>query len=232
LTRLNGTIIRTAVPRELAAPVLFTIRINNQHRELNLLGGKVVTLMGTLVSTAIEQLVGGQDGTCLLAPGINSGGITGFMIFSICNASNNLPLNRHPCLIIAWKVAAHGLPQILVHTMHISPNQVVMLVESAMAERFFNGLENQLIESETLQRLIKLNDQNSLSLTVHLRKGKEGEIIGLEVLVTADPISPAVLASMIVNNTDQQSAPDSEENTEEEIKSVAASTSSDNNINR
>ncbi|KAI8048896.1 hypothetical protein BDF22DRAFT_252960 [Syncephalis plumigaleata] len=228
LTRLNGTIIRTAVPRELAAPVLFTIKINNQHQRLNLFNGRIVTLVGTLMSTAIEQLVGGQDGTCLLSPGIHSGDITGFMIFSICSASNNMPLDRHPCLIIAWRVTAHGLPQILVHTMHILPNQAAMLVESEMAERFFTGLENQLIESETLQRLIKLNTQDSLSLAVYMRKGKEGEVTGLEVLATAEPIPPAALASMMVNNANQSSGPELECG-KMETKSITPPSSSNNN---
>ncbi|KAI9596193.1 hypothetical protein BDF19DRAFT_24710 [Syncephalis fuscata] len=162
----------------------------------------MVTLDGTLVSASVEQLMCGQDGTCLLSPGIHSGGMTGFMIFALGRAINGMPLERHPCLIIAWQTSLHSPPRMLVHTMHILPNQADMLVESDMAHRFFNGLERQLIESNDIQRAVKLGDDNDvLNLAVHLSKGTTGEVTGLEVLITSEPVSSTLMADMAAAKT-------------------------------
>jgi hypothetical protein len=138
----------------------------------------------------MEQLMCGQDATCLFSPGIHSGSLAGFMIFALGQASNGQPLPRHPCLIIAWKTSFHSPPMILVHTMHILPDQARMLVQQGVAQRFFAGLEKQFVEADDLRRNVQLTEKDLLSMAACISHGSSGEATGLDVIITTDPLSP------------------------------------------
>jgi hypothetical protein len=213
LTRLNGTVIRTAVPRLFSMPELFTIHIVNQHAGLHMYNPQVVVLNGSSVSLPNQQLDYQQESTAVFTPAVQDGISSGFMFFKLADAQTNEAIPQDPCVLIVWQATMNAPPQLLVHSMCIPTEWAKLLNEPNVANGLYDNLKQNMTHADGIVRNVQLACGVFLSFRTQLKMSGSSTTISLwigdqpvheEDIGTTDEERDYVLQTDQASEQDQQ----------------------------